>query len=142
MKIVMLMPCLMLENNRKVNNQALDYALEHYDVDLIAINAQEFEEYDYRPNEKIKYINRHAKRQGFVKGRNQLLEWFYASDYDWAVWLDANAKVTKTTLNDFRTVIDAIRSGSIEVDVILSSLGIYISESRIIARGASDHLEC
>lgn len=141
MKIVMLMPCLMLENNRKVNNQALDYALEHYNVDLIAINAQEFEEYDYRSNEKIEYINRHADRQGFVKGRNQLLEWFYASDYDWAVWLDANAKVTKTTLNDFRTVVDAIRSGSIEVDAILSSLGIYISEARIIARGASDHLE-
>lgn len=143
MKIVMLMPCLMLENNRKANNKALDYALEHYDVDLIAINAQEFEDYDYRDNEKIKYIHRHDVRQGFVKGRNQLLEWFYNSDYDWAVWLDANAKVSGTTLNDFRTIVNAIKNNEIDskVDVILSTLGIWISSFRIDAKKLDGHKE-
>ena len=141
MKIVMLMPCLMLDNNRKVNNQALDYALEHYAVDMIAINDQEFKDYDYRENNRIQYIGRHPERRGFVNGRNDLLRWFYDSDYDWAVWLDANAKITKTSLNDFATVIDAIKGGTIEVDVILSTLGIYISSTRIAARSSADHLE-
>lgn len=141
-KIVLLMPMLMLDNNRKENNAALDYALEHYDVDLIAINAQEFKEYDYRRmHNKICYIEEHAKRQGFVKSRNQLLEWFYESQFDWAVWLDANAKVSRTSLNDFRTVISAIKNDAIDVDVILSTLGMYISDMRIVARKAPDHLE-
>lgn len=141
MKIVMLMPCLMLENNRKVNNQALDYALEHYNVDLIAINDQEFKDYDYREDSRIQYIGRHPERRGFVNARNDLLRWFYSSDYDWAVWLDANAKITKTSLNDFVTVVEAIKAGKVEVDVILSTLGIYISSTRINARRAKDHLE-
>lgn len=140
-KIVMLTPSLMLENNRKLNNVALDFALMHYDVDLIVINDQEYLPSDYRDEERILYIGKHEKRQGFVKGRNQLLEWFYESDYDWAIWLDANAKITSTTLNDFRTLIDAIRNDIVEVDVVLSTLGIYISENRIEARKADDHLE-
>lgn len=140
-KIVLLIPMLMLDNNRKVNNIALDFALEHYTVDMIAINAQEFEDYDYRENDRIQYIGRHPERRGFVNGRNDLLKWFYNSDYDWAVWLDGNAKITKTSLNDFVTVTEAVKAGEIEVDVVLSTLGLYISSTRIDARGAKDHLE-
>lgn len=140
-KIVLLMPMLMLENNRKVNNIAVDFALEHYTVDMIAINDQEFKDYDYREDDRIQYIGRHPERRGFVNGRNDLLRWFYNSDYDWAVWLDGNAKITKTSLNDFVTVTEAIKAGEVEVDVILSTLGIYISSARIDARRAKDHLE-
>ncbi len=142
MKVVMLMPALMMENNRKVNNSALDYALQHYDIDLFVINDQEFKDFDYREDSRVHYLNgNYTERQGFVKGRNKLLEWFYDSDYDWAVWLDANSKITKTTINDFRTVINSIKAGEIKVDVILSTLGIYISETRMLARKADDHLD-
>ena len=140
-KIVLLMPMLMLDNNRKANNDALDYALKHYTVDMIAINDQEFKDYDYREDSRIQYIGRHKERRGFVNGRNDLLRWFYNSDYDWAVWLDGNAKITKTSINDFVTVTEAIKAGEVEVDVILSTLGIYISSTRIDARRAKDHLE-
>lgn len=140
-KIVLLIPMLMLDNNRKVNNIAMDFALEHYTVDMIVVNDQEFEDYDYRENDRIQYIGRHPERRGFVKGRNDLLRWFYNSDYDWAVWLDANAKITKPSINDFVTVTEATKAGEIEVDVVLSTLGIYISSKRIDARGAKDHLD-
>jgi len=140
-KIVMLMPVLMLDNNRKANNAALDYALEHYPVDKIIINDQEFKDYDYRDDERIQYIGRHPERRGFAKARNDLLRWFYNSDYDWAVWMDGNAKVTKTTLNDFVTVTEAIKAGEVEVDAVISTLGILLSEPRMHARQAKDHLE-
>lgn len=140
-KIVLLMPMLMLDNNRKANNAAVDFALEHYTVDMIAINDQEFEDYDYGEDSRIQYIGRHRERRGFVNGRNDLLRWFYDSDYDWAVWLDGNAKITKPSINDFVTVTEAIKAGEVEVDVILSTLGIYISNTRIDARRAEDHLE-
>ena len=139
-KVVMLSLCLMQENTRKLNNATLDYALEHYDIDLIVINAQEFEDYDYREHPKVMYIGKHNKRQGFVKGRNQLLEWFYNSDYDWAVWLDSNVKIAKTALNDFRTVLHAVKSGDLDaVDFIASTLGNHITQSRIDAKMAFDH---
>lgn len=141
-KVVMLSLCLMQENTRELNNKTLDYALEHYDVDLIVINAQEFDEFDYRKHDKIKYIGNHAKRQGFVKGRNQLLEWFYSSDYDWAIWLDSNVRIARTALNDFRTVLSAIRRGELDdVDFIASTLGNHITQLRIDAKKARDHFE-
>lgn len=140
-KIVLLMPVLMLDNNRKVNHIALDFALEHYTVDMIAINDQEFKDYDYREDARIQYIGRHSERRGFVNGRNDLLRWFYNSNYDWAVWMDGNAKITKTSINDFVTVTEAIKAGEVEVDVVLSTLGLYVSSTRIDARRAKDHLE-
>lgn len=140
MKIVLLVPALMLDTNRKQNNRALDWALTHYHVDKVVINAQEFKDSDYREDPRIEYI-KNEKRQGFVNARNQLLEWFYSSDYDWAVWMDANAKVSKPTLNDFVTVVEGIRKGIVTSDVVLSTLGIYLSTQRIIARKNLQHGE-
>lgn len=142
-KICLLVPALMQDNNREVNMSSLSWALEHYAVDLIVVNDQEFKEEDYIESDKILYIGKHKEAQGFVKGRNQLLEWFYNSDFDWAVWLDANAKVSKTTLNDFRTLVDAAQKDLIpsKVDVILSTLGIWVSSLRMAAKQMADHKE-
>lgn len=140
-RLVLLMPMLMMDHNRKDYNKAIDYALEHYDVDLIAINAQEFKESDYRDDPKIAYVLKYDTRQGNSRSRNQLLEWFYNSEYEWAVMMDAGDKITKTTLNDFRTVVDAVKRDIIEVDVITSTFGNNISGIRIAARAAEDHLE-
>lgn len=137
MKVVMLTPCLMLDNNRAANHKALRYAKENYGVDEIVVNDQCFLETDYE--EGFTYIGHHSERQGFVKGRNQLLEWFYNSDADYAVWMDANAWVSKTTLNDFRTVLQAAKDDKLPSDVVFSTLGLYVSGDRVEARKMPDH---
>lgn len=137
MKIVMLIPCLMLDNNRAANHKAMRYAKENYAVDEIVVNDQCFSETDYEDG--FTYIGHHEERQGFVRGRNQLLEWFYNSDADYAIWMDGNAWVSKTTLNDFRTLVEVTRRGELPVDVVFSTLGIYVSGERIEARKMPDH---
>lgn len=139
MKIAMLIPCLMLDNNRKANHAAMQYAKENYDVDAFIVNDAEFAESDYR--EGFQYIGHHTERQGFVKTRNQLLEWFYNSDYDWAIWMDANGRVTKSSLNDFDTLIQACRRDEVPFDAIHTTLGINISGERIDAKKMPDYTE-
>lgn len=137
----MLMPVLMVEGNRKINMKALNHAIKYYNVDKIVINDQEFLDTDYVEHEKVEYIGHHKERQGFVKARNQLLEWFYESEYDWAVWLDGNGRISKTTLNDFDTVVGALKVGDIGVDAITSTLGNWISGLRIEAKKMPDHMK-
>ncbi len=136
----MLMPVLMVEGNRKINMRALNHAIQYCNVDKIVINDQEFLDTDYVDHDKVEYIGHHKERQGFVNARNQLLEWFYASDYDWAVWLDGNSRITETTINDFDTIVDRIRAGVVQPDVISSTLGIIFMGVRIQAKQMKDHL--
>lgn len=136
-KIVMLIPALMLENNRKANHAAMAYAKDYYPVDEFIVNDAEFLPDDYR--EGFTYIGHHAERQGFVKTRNQLLEYFYNSDADYAIWMDANGKVSKSTLNDFVSIVNAIKEGKVPVDVIYSTLGINISGERIAVKKLPDY---
>ena len=65
----------------------MEYGKTHYPVDEFIVNDQEFMPQDYKPG--FTYIGKHKERQGFVKGRNQLLEYFYNSDADYAIWMDA-----------------------------------------------------
>ena len=141
MKIVMLIPCLMLPNNRKANQRAMRYAKEFYTgIDEFVVNDQEFLESDYE--EGFTYIGHHKERQGFVNTRNQLLEWFYNSDADWAVWMDANAIVSKPTLNDFITLVDAAKDGRLEeVDAIFATLGLMVSGERIELKKRDDYFD-
>lgn len=140
MKVVMLIPCLMLQNNREANKKLMRFAKEYYKgIDEFIVNDQEFIDSDYE--EGFTYIGHHKERQGFVNTRNQLLEYFYNSDADWAIWMDANSRVSKTSLNDFITLIDAVKQGKVEVDVVLSTLGIIVSGERIDAKKRSDYFE-
>lgn len=136
-KIVLLMPALMLPNNREINMKSLDYARQHYGVDEIVINAQGFQDGDYV--EGVTYIGHHPEGIGFTKARNELLEWLYNSDADWAVWMDANAKVSMSAMNDFRTLVAAIKEGKLDIDGIFSSLGIWYSAERVIAKNLSNY---
>ena len=130
----------MLDNNRKANKKAMRYALENYEgIDEFVVNDQEFLESDYE--EGFKYVGHHKERQGFVNTRNQLLEWFYNSDADYAIWMDANAKVTKSSLNDLVTLIDVAKSGQLEVDAVFSTLGIIVSGERIEAKKMPDYFD-
>lgn len=139
MKVVMLIPCLMLENNRKANKKALRLAKEKYGADAYVINDQMFDSSDYE--EGFEYIGHHEGRAGFVNARNELLKWFYNSDYDYAFWMDANEVVSASTLNDLRTLMSEIKAGNVPVDVIFSTLGIILSSERINAKCRSDYFE-
>lgn len=139
MKVVMLIPALMLENNRKANHSAMAYAKEFYPVDEFIVNDQCFVEDDYKGG--FTYIGHHRERQGFVKGRNQLLDYFYNSDADYAVWMDANGRISKSTLNDFCTLVTALKAGKIDLDVVYSTLGINISAERIQVKKMPDYFD-
>lgn len=139
-KICMLTPCLMLENNRKHNLKAQKYALENYKgIDKFIIYDQSYEDGDYIDG--IEYIGHQKERQGFVKSRNELLKYFYNSDYDYAIWMDGNKTVSKSALNDFNSIIQAIKEDKTNVDVILSTLGIIISKERMEVKKRSDYFK-
>lgn len=136
MKVVLLVPAFMKENTRKYNFIGMNYAKEHYPVDEIIVNDQGFDETDYLPG--FTYIGHHKEGQGFAKARNQLLEYFYNSDADYAIWLDANSRIGNSSLNDFYTLVNALKSGKVQIDVIFSTLGIHISSERITAKKMKD----
>jgi hypothetical protein len=137
--IIQLTPCLMLENNREVNHRYLNYAKDNYGLDDIIIYDQEFKESDFEKD--FTYIGNQSKRQGFVKPRNELLKWFYNSDYDYAVWMDADGWITKPTLNDFRTIVSGLKSGLLDVNVISSTMGIFFDDKRMMIHKGNDYFE-
>lgn len=138
-KILLLIPCLMLDNNRQKNIEAMNYAKDNYNVDEIVCYDQEFKSADYIQG--IKYIGKQKTRVGFVKARNELIKYFYNSNYDYAIWVDANKTISHTSLNDFNTIINALRTGKITSYVILATLGIQISQERMIAKKRKDYFK-
>ena len=83
MTVVLLIPCLMIEANRSRNLLCMNKAIDLYPVDHIVCYDQEFLSTDYL--EGIEYIGHQEHRSGFVNSRNALLDYFYASDYDYAI---------------------------------------------------------
>ncbi len=139
MKVVMLIPCLMLPNNKEANHDAMAFAQKHYPVDEFIVNDAEFDISDYKKG--FTYIGHHKERQGFVKTRNQLLEYFYNSDADYAIWMDANKRVSAPTLNDFITLIEATKKGMVNVDAVFSTLGIWVSGERMQVKQMPDYFD-
>ena len=139
-KIVMLIPCMMMETNREKNLEAQNYALENYKgIDQIVIYDQCFQDGDFIDG--IEYIGHQSQGQGFIKSRNELLKWFYKSDYDYAIWMDGNKTVSKTSLNDFNTLIDAVKNEKIDLDFIFSTIGINISQERMEIKKRPDYFK-
>ena len=139
-KIMMIIPCLMLETNREKNIEAQKYALENYKgIDKYVIYDQCFQDGDFLDG--IEYIGHQKEGQGFVKPRNELLKYFYNSDYDYAIWMDGNKSVTRTSLNDFNTLIKAIKNDEIELDAIFSTIGINISSERMEIKKRQDYFK-
>lgn len=140
MKILALTPCLMLPNTRDINKKSITSNYELFNFDGYAIYDQCFEESDY--DSRFTYIGHVKERQGWVIPRNALLKYFYESDYDYAFWIDANSTVSKPTVNDLNTIIDAIHNNKLnDVDVIFSTLGMWHARERISQKSASDHLD-
>lgn len=139
MKIVLLTPALMLDNNREANKNAMQYALDNYSIDEYVCYDQEFKQGDYLQG--YKYIGNQKERQGFVKPRNELLKYFYNSDYDYAFLIDANEKITTSSLNDLETVLHALKTGKIASNAILTTMGIQISAERMVAKQKKDYFD-
>ena len=82
-KIVGLIPCLMLDNNRDANNEAIEHNYKHLNLDAIAIYDQAFQETDY--DDRFIYVGHQPDRVGtartgscfvpmfFIKCKNMLL---------------------------------------------------------------------
>lgn len=139
-KIMLLMPCLMLDTNREKNIEAQKYMLEKYKgIDQFVIYDQCYEKNDILNG--ITYIGKQKEKQGFIKSRNELLKYFYNSDYDYAIWMDGNKTVSKTSLNDFNTLINAIKTDKVDLDVIFSTIGINISPERMEIKKRPDYFK-
>ena len=129
-KIVCLTPCYMKENVRKRNHHCLSILRENFDFDEFVIYDQAFSEEDY--DNRFTYIGHQPEGVGFIKPRNDLLKWFYESDYDYAFWIDANSTISKPTRNDVHTLIHYCKNNKLDdIDAIFSTLGIINDAERI-----------
>lgn len=138
--IVGLTPCLMLSNTRDINKRSLDLNYKQIPLDAYAVYDQCFDESDF--DNRFIYVGHADKRMGWVTARNSLLEWFYNSDYDYAFWIDANSTISKSTLNDLLTIIDAVKQDKLtEIDGIFMTLGMWICQDRIQYKSAYDFLD-
>ena len=139
-KIMCLIPCLMLPNNRDINKKAMDSNYTHLKLDEYVVYDQCFEDSDL--DDRFTYIGHAKERMGWVLPRNKLLEYFYNSDYDYAFWIDANSTVSKSTLNDLTTIIDAIHEDKLNhCDGIFATLGMWISQERMQCKAAEDFFD-
>ena len=108
-KIMALIPCLMLPNNRSFNLKAMKETRDLLGLDCCVVYDQCFSDADYTELYGFEYIAHSKERMGWVEPRNKLLEHFYNSDFDYAFWIDANSTVSKPTLNDLLTIIRAVQ---------------------------------
>ena len=139
-KIMALIPCLMLPNNREVNHKSLVQNYEQLKLDEYVIYDQCFEEGDF--DTRFTYIGHADKRMGWVTPRNELLKYFYNSDFDYAFWIDANSTVSGPTLNDLITIIDAIKNDKLnKCDAIFGTLGMWVSQERITLKSQADFFD-
>lgn len=139
-KIMALIPCLMLSNNRDINKKSIVSNYELLGLDQFVIYDQCFDDSDF--DSRFTYIGHAKERMGWVLPRNELLSYFYNSDYDYAFWIDANSSVSKPTLNDLRTIIDAVKNDKLnELDGIFATLGMWISQDRIHCKSAEDYMQ-
>lgn len=139
-KIMCLIPCLMLPNNREINKKAIESNYEHLKLDEYVIYDQCFDDTDV--DTRYTYIGHAKERMGWVVPRNELLKYFYNSDYDYAFWIDANSTVSKSTLNDLTTIIDNLKNDNLnECDAIFATLGMWISQERMQCKAAADFFD-
>ena len=139
-KIMALIPCLMLSNNREVNHKSLVQNFEQLGLDEYVIYDQCFNDGDFDP--RFTYIGHADKRMGWVVPRNELLKYFYNSDFDYAFWIDANSTVSGPTLNDLVTIIRALKEDKLgKCDAIFGTLGMWVSQDRITLKSQPDFFD-
>ena len=139
-KIMALIPCLMLPNNREINHKSMVQNYDQLGLDEYVVYDQCFEPGDF--DTRFTYIGHADKRMGWVTPRNELLKYFYNSDFDYAFWIDANSTVSGPTLNDILTVIKAVKEDKLmQCDGIFATLGMWVSQDRITLKSMSDYTD-
>lgn len=142
MKICVLIPVYMTDNSRDINLANLrklkDSEFKY--VDEVVICDQCFIDSDYI--EGFTYLGPFGKLpNGVYDARNKLLEWFYHSDYDYTLLMDARESLSKAGLNSFVTICNAIHDNNINLDCIQGTIGINISQERIADKQRKDYKE-
>lgn len=140
MKICVLIPVYMTDNSRQINLDNLNKLkeTEFSYVDEVVICDQCFEKSDYI--EGFTYLGPFGKMaHGCLDARNILFRWFYNSDYDYALLMDARENLSKAGLNSFATLCNNIHNDNINLDCIQSTLGIMVSQERIEDKKRSDY---
>lgn len=142
-QICILTPCLMKDNNRKKNIEFVLRNAKVLSADKTIILGQCLNQADTKQLScaGVEIFSNYNEPLGFVKSRNILLEYFYNSDYDYALWMDANSTISKSTLNTFLTVMKALKEEQIDVDAIFSSIGIMNNNERIKLAAADDYFD-
>lgn len=142
MKVCMLIPVYMNDACRQINLNNLNKLrkTEFKLVDEVVICDQCYQEDDYiegftylGPFEKLKYKAADA--------RNILFKWFYESDYDYAVLMDARENLSKSGLNSFATLMDMIHNDKLNIDFLQGTIGNMINGERIEDKKRSDYKE-
>ena len=132
MKICVLIPVYMTDNSRKINHDNLSKLknTEFRYVDEVVICDQCFAPDDYIQG--FTYLGPFSVFPNKVAdARNTLLKWFYDSDYDYAILMDAREYLTKSGLNSFATVMTAIHNNQIDLDFIQGTIGQIANTERV-----------
>lgn len=137
LKVCVLIPCLMKTNNEEVNMKKMRELHDVFHFDKIVIYDQCFEERHIEP--WMTLIGHAVEPEGFVVPRNSLLDWFYRSDYDYALWMDANASVSKPQRNALLTLLKWIEEGNCPYDVIQSMFQLWVSGEGILDHRRSSY---
>lgn len=140
MKICALIPIYMSENSRSINLENLRKLkeTEFKYLDAVVVCDQNFQKDDYI--EGFKYIGPYGKlKNGLADARNKLFEWFYNSDYDYALLMDAREKITASGMNSFASLCDAIHKNKVNLDFIQPTLGVMISQERMEDKQRADY---
>ena len=142
MKICVLIPVYMTDNSRDINlaNLRKLKETEFKYVDEVVICDQCFQPSDYI--EGFTYLGPFGKMpNGCLDARNILFKWFYNSDYDYAMLMDARESLSSAGLNSFATLCNAIHNNLVDLDCIQSTLGIMVSQERIEDKKRDDYRE-
>lgn len=140
MKICVLIPVYMTDNSRDINLKNLRKLkeTEFKYVDEVVICDQCFQQSDYI--EGFTYLGPFGKMpNGCLDARNILFRWFYNSDYDYALLMDARENISKSGMNAFVTLCNKIHNNEVDMDCIQSTLGIMISAERMDDKQRKDY---
>ena len=140
MKICALIPVYMTDNSRHINLENLNKLkkTEFTYVDEVVICDQCFIDTDYIDG--FTYLGPFKTFKNKVAdARNILFEWFYASDYDYALLLDAREYLSASGMNSFATLTNAIHSDNFSADFVQGTMGQVVNTQRIQDKCRDDY---
>ena len=144
MEIVCVIACLLQDHNREKILENIQSNIEKLSIDKYVILAQCFKDSEFeifKNKDNVELIGNYDYARGFVDCKNDLFHYFYKSNYDYALLLDANCTVSKTTLNSHLTLLNAIRNYEIEPDLVTVSIGVLPDTDRAELNKSNDYFE-